>query len=82
MQYLLYTVPITDHLLAVYLKAFYCILILAITFRELSAEFQPGGNKETEGQNLLDIALTFEGISIGSLKLCWFLYRDIYDKKK
>ncbi|XP_022341933.2 alpha-ketoglutarate-dependent dioxygenase alkB homolog 4-like [Crassostrea virginica] len=42
---------------------------LAITFRELSAEFQPGGNKETEGQNLLDIALTFEGISIGSLKL-------------
>ncbi|XP_062600194.1 alpha-ketoglutarate-dependent dioxygenase alkB homolog 4-like [Saccostrea cucullata] len=41
---------------------------IAITFRELSAEFQPGGEKEEVGQNLLDIALTFEGVSVGSMK--------------
>lgn len=42
---------------------------LAITYRELSAEFQAGGKKEQVGQNLLDIALTFDGVSVGSLKV-------------
>lgn len=41
---------------------------LAITYRELSAEFQPGGEKEKVGKSLLDIAMTFEGVPIASLK--------------
>jgi alkylated DNA repair protein alkB family protein 4 len=37
---------------------------LAITYRELSVEFQPGGEKENIGKALLDIAMTFEGVPV------------------
>lgn len=39
---------------------------LAITFRELSDEFKDGGPRGDEGNQLLDIALTFTGQAIGS----------------
>ncbi|RUS89757.1 hypothetical protein EGW08_002460 [Elysia chlorotica] len=38
---------------------------LAMTFRELSDEFRSGGQKEDEGEQLLKLALTFEGIAVG-----------------
>ncbi|XP_066455751.1 alpha-ketoglutarate-dependent dioxygenase alkB homolog 4 [Eleutherodactylus coqui] len=34
------------------------------TFRELSAEFSAGGKEESQGQMLLDIALSFQGKSV------------------
>lgn len=54
---------------------------LAITYRELSAEFQAGGKKEQVGQNLLDIALTFDGVSVGSLKVSWQMFL-LFKKKR
>lgn len=38
---------------------------IASTFRELSAEFQEKGARYEEGQALLNLALTFEGLAIG-----------------
>jgi len=43
-----------------------CSRRLAITFRELTPEFLPGGQNEETGRALLDIALTFNGTSVGS----------------
>ena len=39
---------------------------LAVTLRELSPEFSKQGEREKEGQELLDIALSFQGKAIGS----------------
>ena len=39
---------------------------LAITLRELSYEFSEGGIRCTEGKSLLEIALTFNGLAVGS----------------
>lgn len=38
---------------------------IAITFRELSKEFQSNGLREEEGNELLKIALTFNGLAVG-----------------
>ena len=40
---------------------------LAVTLRELSAEFLDGGERYMEGKALLDIALTFSGHAVGSV---------------
>lgn len=37
---------------------------LAITLRELTPEFLEGGDREVEGKNLLEVALTFQGSSV------------------
>ncbi|XP_059175964.1 alpha-ketoglutarate-dependent dioxygenase alkB homolog 4-like isoform X2 [Physella acuta] len=37
---------------------------IAMTFRELSEEFSPGGQREKEGDDLLKLALTFQGCAI------------------
>ena len=39
---------------------------IAMTFRELSDEFRPGGVKESDGEALLKLALTFQGCAIGA----------------
>ncbi|KAK3084792.1 hypothetical protein FSP39_019116, partial [Pinctada imbricata] len=39
---------------------------IAITYRELSEEFQVGGTREKDGQELIDLALTFCGKAVGS----------------
>ena len=39
---------------------------LALTFRELSEEFLEGGDKYTDGKELLDLALTFKGQAVGT----------------
>lgn len=42
---------------------------IAITLRELSKEFQTGGKREEEGDELLKIALSFNGDAVGSHKI-------------
>ena len=37
---------------------------VAMTLRELTPEFLEGGERAAEGKSLLDIALTFQGISV------------------
>ncbi|XP_064620505.1 alpha-ketoglutarate-dependent dioxygenase alkB homolog 4-like isoform X2 [Lineus longissimus] len=39
---------------------------LAITFREFTPEFLPGGKQEELGEKVIQTALTFEGISVAS----------------
>ncbi|KAJ8312918.1 hypothetical protein KUTeg_010291 [Tegillarca granosa] len=39
---------------------------LAITFRELSSEFQSQGPSAKLGQDLMDIALSFKGVAVGN----------------
>ena len=38
---------------------------VAMTFRELSDEFRQGGQRESDGEELLKIALTFKGSAVG-----------------
>ena len=39
---------------------------IAITYRELSQEFQSGGARETDGEDLVRTALSFTGTAVGS----------------
>lgn len=38
---------------------------MAMTFRELTPEFLDGGERASDGQQLINIALTFEGCAVG-----------------
>lgn len=38
---------------------------IAMTFRELSAEFSSGGSRSSEGEELLKLALRFQGCAVG-----------------
>ena len=42
---------------------------IGITFRELSSEFLPGGAQEAIGRDIIKIANTFCGKSVGELEL-------------
>jgi len=42
---------------------------ISICLRELTPEFLPGGARHTEGQALLDIALSFRGLAVGTADL-------------
>ena len=39
---------------------------LAMTFRELSSEFMPGGINEKLGQEIIDISLGYNGVAVGT----------------
>lgn len=39
---------------------------MAMTFRELTPEFMPGGERADEGAKLLEVALSFSGVPVGT----------------